>query len=140
MPYRERNPRLLSEEKVSSAVRVAEYVYLKLAQPLADGSTLSIQHRDGLKNDLHFDSQKTVCWGLKVNQAGYLPDAKKFAYLGMWAGFEGAVDYSAFAGKPFAIRNYSPGENWRTGEALEGRSRFFRNDSTPCQCRRSGRP
>ena len=113
-----------SGEKISGAARVAEYVYLKLAQPLADGSVLPIQHRDGLKTQLNFSSRKSVCWGLKVNQAGYLPKSKKYAYLGMWAGFEGTVDYSAFAGKPFAIRKFSLGENWRTGEAAESEPVF----------------
>ncbi|MEO0415539.1 MAG: hypothetical protein AAF226_11370, partial [Verrucomicrobiota bacterium] len=98
--------------------RVAEFVYLKLSEPLKPGQTVNITHQDGLEIPLTFDSRKALCWGLKVNQLGYLPDTRKFAYLGSWAGFTGAVDYESFQGQPFEVLRYQAGDSWRNGAAV----------------------
>ena len=39
----------------------------------------------------------------KVNQVGYAPKARKYAYLGGWLGLSGALPLAKFDGKPFAV-------------------------------------
>lgn len=41
---------------------------------------------------------------IKVNQVGYLPDAEKYGYLGLWMGDAGAYDFSAEA-TTFEVRD-----------------------------------
>ncbi len=41
---------------------------------------------------------------IKVNQVGYLPDAEKFAYLGLWMGDAGAYDFTQVATE-FEVRD-----------------------------------
>ena len=51
----------------------------------------------------------------KVNQVGYAPGARKFAYLGAWLGTAGALPLSQYAGKPFRVADAKTG-----AKALEG--------------------
>ena len=51
----------------------------------------------------------------KVNQVGYLPKARKYAYVGAWLGPAGPLPLATFAGKPFKVVNAATG-----AVALEG--------------------
>jgi hypothetical protein len=50
------------------------------------------------------DDRATLNLALKVNQVGYLPDAEKYGYLGMWMGDAGACDFAA-AATAFEVRD-----------------------------------
>lgn len=96
--------------------RVADFVYIQCPAPMSAGV-----HRvelSGLPSaSFIVNERQTVCWSLKVNQMGYLPDAgKKYAYLGMWLGSGGACDLSSLAGRPFAVYACMPSTNWRYSE------------------------
>ena len=52
-----------------------------------------------------FDDKTSINQAIKVNQAGYLPDAEsKFAYMGLWMGDLNACDLSMAAN--FEVRDY----------------------------------
>ncbi|MCH2174764.1 MAG: glycoside hydrolase family 9 protein [Lentisphaeria bacterium] len=86
-------------------------LFLKLPHKLQEGKSYeidlnrnqSITCGDALIK-LSYDSTKTQNLAIKVNQIGYLPDAKKYAYLGMWAGDWNAIDFKNYA-KKFQVRN-----------------------------------
>ena len=63
----------------------AYIIDLNALQPLTFGTT---------KAKFTLNSKKTQNIAIKVNQYGYLPDAKKIAYLGMWMGDGNATDFS----------------------------------------------
>ncbi len=52
----------------------------------------------------------------KVNQVGYHPKARKYAYVGAWLGERGPLPLASFAGKPFRVVDAKSGK-----PALEGR-------------------
>ncbi|MBF0407249.1 MAG: glycoside hydrolase family 9 protein [Candidatus Riflebacteria bacterium] len=91
--------------------RIADYVFMRLQSPILSGKPLRIEAGDEISRRILFDDHSTVCWSIKVNQAGYLTGkTPKFAYLGMWAGAMGAVDFSKLDGTQFHIYNWVPSE------------------------------
>jgi len=50
------------------------------------------------------DDRTALNLAIKVNQVGYLPDAEKYAYLGMWMGDAGACDFTG-AAAGFEVRD-----------------------------------
>ena len=98
--------------------RTADMVYLKLTEPLKNGTTLEVKGEDGRTGTLTFNDESTPCWSLKVNQSAYSTTAaKKAAYLGMWLPGIGALDFSAFEGKPFHVKKFEKGARWDQGTA-----------------------
>ena len=93
-----------------SIPRVADYVFLRLAGPLQDGQAYAVRLADGPQRTLAFDSRRTLCWALKVNQLGYRPASAKTAWLGQWLGFAGAADFHRLAGRPFQVCRYADGQ------------------------------
>lgn len=89
--------------------RAVDYVFLDVGEAFRDGRTYEVKHADGPSLRIPFDSKQTTCWALKVNQLGYLPDASKSAYLGMWLGFGGAADFRAQDGREFAVHRFESG-------------------------------
>ncbi len=99
------------------AYEIGHYAFIKLPSPLANGKSYTIRQKDGRKASLKFDDTKTLCYGIKCNQAGYLPDSSaKFAYLGQWIPVAGPVDYSAF--KKFRVCNSSSGHSVFEGDIV----------------------
>ncbi|MBF0544748.1 MAG: glycoside hydrolase family 9 protein [Candidatus Riflebacteria bacterium] len=98
--------------------RIADYVFLRLKKALIPGKPLHVQNSDEESKKLFFDDLSTICWSIKVNQVGYLASAsKKIAYLGMWAGPMGAVDFSSFDGTAFQVYRWESGQKWNEGNA-----------------------
>ncbi len=98
--------------------RTADVVYLKLPGPLKDGETVEVKGEDGRGGSVTFNDESTPCWSLKVNQSAYATDAaRKLAYLGMWLPGIGALDFSAFDGKPFHVKKFEKGDRWDMGTA-----------------------
>ena len=87
-------------------------VYLSLGEPLKSGKTYRLTVRNALEAEqshtITFDETKRRSPALKVNQVGYLPDARKFAYLGLWAGSLGPVEFEA---KEFRVVDAETGES-----------------------------
>ena len=90
----------------SNFFRTADMVYLKLPGALKNGETVEVKGADGRAGSLTFNDESTPCWSIKVNQSAYASSAKKkAAYLGMWLPGIGALDFAAFEGKPFHLKN-----------------------------------
>ncbi|MFM8364320.1 MAG: putative Ig domain-containing protein [Verrucomicrobiota bacterium] len=107
--------------------RTADMVYLKLPSDLLSGQSLEVCGGDGRARTLSFNDHETPCWSIKVNQSAYDRSAsKKAAYLGMWLPGIGGADFSDFAGRPFHIKAYQPGDRWDRGTAV-GPSLFSGN-------------
>lgn len=105
----------------SAIPRIADYIYLKPSVPLSSGP-VRVENLDGVTATLDFCASSTLCWSLKVNQVGYLASApRKIAYLGMWAGPLGPVDFSPFAGEPFYL---VPAENGTATEFVTNKPVF----------------
>lgn len=99
--------------------RIADYVYLYLNQPLRQGQEYTVRTSDNLQQSLKFDENETICWSIKVNQLGYLPDApRKFAYIGMWCGGSGPLPFPELEGKKFAVYPFEPGRDYQSGHTL----------------------
>lgn len=79
-------------------------VFLDLGTPLKTGDKVRVSvSSDAMASgataeaELAFDERASVSDSIKANQAGYLPDAIKFARLGRWLGTmpKGALDFPA---------------------------------------------
>ena len=79
-------------------------VFLDIGRPLKAGDKVSVSVAPAAmaagaaaEAELAFDERKSVSDSIKANQAGYLPDAIKFARLGRWLGTmpKGALDFPA---------------------------------------------
>lgn len=76
-------------------VYYAHYSYLEMPAPLQPGKTYTIAIGSGQKVTFLYDETRLVSRAIKVNQAGYLPDATgKYAYLGAWLLEYGGHDFS----------------------------------------------
>ena len=72
---------------------IAHFAYLRLPEPMADGSEHTITDADGNTASFTYGRGKPVS-SIKVNQVGYVPGCtKKYAYLGFWLGSGGAHDF-----------------------------------------------
>ncbi len=89
-------------------VDYAHYCFLELPFPLKNNCNYTISAGNVGKTEFLYDEMRTVSRAIKINQAGYLPDAgAKFAYLGA-CGYEfGPIDFS-FADK-FNVVDVSTG-------------------------------
>ena len=94
--------------------------YLKLAQPLKPGETVtvtvpSIPERFARKMDVALAPDKTISPAIKVNQVAYSALAdERYAYLGWWAGDLGTVDFSDM--KTFEAVDEATGKTVLTGD------------------------
>ena len=97
----------------SFQVKAASLIYnawIKTA-PMKKGTTLDL----GMAGKFVYDPA-AASPVFKVNQVGYAPKVRKYAYLGAWLGPAGALPLKAFAGGPFTVKDA------RTGAvALSGR-------------------
>ncbi len=82
--------------------RMVEYVYLRLPE-LRGQTHLDITAPNKQRLSADIGTLQSSCWSIKVNQVGYLPDAQKLAYFGMWLGEGGAMPVDHLVGKPFEI-------------------------------------
>ncbi|MFZ4763838.1 MAG: glycoside hydrolase family 9 protein [Roseimicrobium sp.] len=66
-------------------VHYAHYCYLEMPEPMVSGRSYTVTLDDGKSATFTYDESYAVSRAIKVNQAGYMPDAgKKFAYIGGW--------------------------------------------------------
>jgi len=98
------------EVKRRQGAEVAQFAFLKLAEPLRNGARYVLSTKDGESVPFTYDEKRNVSWAIKVNQVGYLPDAgAKYAYLGAWLGDQGALRLSAWRDKPFHLIDTATG-------------------------------
>jgi len=78
---------------------------------------------------LKFDSRESLNLAIKVNQAGYLPDApENYAYVGMWAGEFNAVDFEPHLAK-FEVRDAQTHKVVHSGKPLlRGKTTYHLSD------------
>jgi endoglucanase len=76
-------------------------LFLMLPKSMKEGRTYTIDLNGSnpvtfgtSKARIKFNSKKSQNLAIKVNQYGYLPNAQKIAYLGMWMGDANAADFS----------------------------------------------
>ena len=67
----------------------------------------------------------------KVNQVGYLPDARKYAYLGAWLGPAGPLPLRRFAGREFRAVDAKTGEVALRGALAARREDPKNKEGTP---------
>ena len=74
-------------------------IYAALPKPLQSGKRYTLTVRNALKTEqthpITFEESRLRSPAIKVNQLGYLPDAAKLAYLGLWCGTLGPVEFRA---------------------------------------------
>lgn len=95
-------------------------LFLILPKTIKEGKTYTIDLNSSKpvaigtsQAKIKFNSKKTQNLAIKVNQYGYLPDAEKIAYLGMWMGDANAADFSV--AKKFEICDTKTGKTAFTG-------------------------
>lgn len=95
---------------------VAHYLYLKLSRPLAEGEQVTITLPAGETLDYIWrQNQPTPLF--KINQVGYMPQARKYAYIGAWLGTAGPLRLHAeMDGKPFQLAEVSSGKTVFSGK------------------------
>jgi Glycosyl hydrolase family 9/Cellulase N-terminal ig-like domain len=86
-------------------LRIGNYVYLKLAVPIPENSSVEVRNPSSKlwPGDMHFVIKTTpLRWSptIHVNQVGYLPSGSKTALVGYYAGSLGEMD---LAPRPFQI-------------------------------------
>ena len=103
---------------VPSQTKPRHEIYLKLPKPLTPGKnyTLSFSKNSplGEKASFVFDDTRLRTEAIAVNQVGYHPaQPEKKAFLALWMGTGGGVDYSAF--KTFHVIDDTTGKPVFTG-------------------------
>lgn len=113
-------------------VDYAHYCLIELPTPMQDGHEYRIGVRERGGVSFTFEDRRTVSRAIKVNQAGYLPDAThKYAYLGAY-GFEfGPIDFSNY--DTFEVIAQQSGEVVLTGniDLAERNPRFAPRPDDP---------
>ena len=87
----------------AQCAEVANYLFLTLSRPLSEGETVLLVRPAGEKLTFTYSvSMPTPMF--KINQVGYMPFARKYAYLGAWLGTAGSMPLlEKYDGKPFQL-------------------------------------
>lgn len=87
------------------------WIYLILPQKMQKGNSytlyLSGLAGNGESFEFLFDENEHRSEAVHVNQIGYLPEAKKYAYVSQWLGNKGSLDLSSYSGKTFTVLDVS---------------------------------
>jgi len=113
-------------------VDYGHYCLLELAEPLEHGRRYTITVRDRGQVTFVYDEMRLVSRAIKVNQAGYLPDAgARFAYLGAFGYAFGPLEFPQ--AKTFSVVDVATGKPVYTGPVTlrERDPRFAPTDKEP---------
>ncbi len=104
------------QEHLAQCAEVAHYLFLTLSRPLSEGETVSLVLPAGEKLTFTYSvSMPTPMF--KINQVGYMPFSRKYAYLGAWLGTAGPMSlHEKYDGKPFRLIDAANGQVAFTGE------------------------
>jgi len=110
-------------------VDYAHYIYMKLPYEMQNGKNYKIKVANRGEAEIKFDDKSTISWAIKINQAGYLKDFAKFAYLGAFTYEFGPVDFSKI--NNFSIVDVEDGKDVFKGEIklIEKNPRFSEKPS-----------
>lgn len=95
---------------------VAHHLYLFLSRPLTEGEKLTITLPAGEQVDFtwRLNDPSPV---FKINQVGYVPKGRKYAYIGAWLGNAGPMKlHQSMDGKPFHLVDLAGGKNVFSGK------------------------
>jgi len=106
--------------RISVNADAAHYLYLFLDRPLTEGEKITISLPAGEQLEYAW-SQNQPSPLFKINQLGYMPKARKYAYIGAWLGNAGPLPlHRDLNGKPFHLVDASTGKTVFSG-ALRSR-------------------
>lgn len=91
----------------TGAPHMVYFIYLSLSSSLQNDTTYEIKDGLGNSDTFIYNDISSQSWALKVNQVGYINEASKYAYLGMWQGTGGDVDFDSFLNDDFYLRKVS---------------------------------
>ena len=94
-------------------------------KPMVKGDKIDL----GVAGKFVYDPQRPTPV-FKVNQVGYQPNARKYAYVGGWLGLSGALPLAKFDGKPFAVYSAKTGAKVYGG-SLKARGEDPKRNGTP---------
>ncbi|MBQ9338457.1 MAG: glycoside hydrolase family 9 protein [Lentisphaeria bacterium] len=97
------------KEKISQNADAMHFLFLQLDRPLADGEKLTVTLPTGEQTEFTYRAETPVPL-FKINQVGYLPAARKYAYLGGWLGTAGPLPLFALDGTKFQLRDAENGQ------------------------------
>jgi endoglucanase len=81
---------------------VIHTAYIKLPFKMIEGHQYTLELNDGRKTSFKFGDSGPVTPAIKINQEGYLPQVRKYAYLGQWIPVFGSLKYDQ---KKFELKN-----------------------------------
>lgn len=87
-----------------TAGEVIHNVFVKVA-PMKKGDSVDL----GVAGKFTYDPE-VPSPVFKVNQVGYAPNVRKYAYIGAWLGTAGPLPLASFVGKPYAVIDAKSGE------------------------------
>ena len=102
--------------RLSRNADAAHYLFLQLNRSLTEGEKITITLPAGETLDFIWN-QKDPSPIFKINQVGYMPDARKYAYIGAWLGTAGPLKlHNSMDGKPFHLIDLADGKTVFTGK------------------------
>ena len=107
------------------------YLYLQLSRPLAEGEKLTVTLPAGEQLDFTWSSKDPTPI-FKINQVGYLPKSRKYAYIGAWLGTAGPLKlHQSMNGKPFHLMDSASGKTVFSGQLKARRADPVNSSGTP---------
>jgi hypothetical protein len=107
--------------------RYGIYAYLKLAKPLQNNATYTVQWHGQRSTTFTHVADHSISRLIKINQIGYLPNEKKYAYVGGWLPHIGGFDLSTY--QTIELRNEHDNSTVWSGK-LSLRDEASRHDPT----------
>ena len=107
-------------KKISKNADLAHHCFLELDRPLTGGEEITVTMPAGETVDFVYRPE-TPSPTFKVNQIGYMPEARKYAYLGAWLGTAGPLRLHPLAGRPFRLVEAESGKTVFTGTLQSAR-------------------
>lgn len=89
-------------------VHYAQYSYLEFPTPMESGKRYVISLQNGKTVSFVYDEKKSISRAIKVNQVGYLPQSKKYAYVGAYLQEFGPLEFAE--DKQFSVISASTGK------------------------------
>ncbi len=92
------------------------WIYLIFNQPLQRGRQYELKAPFAERRRFTYNDLKNRSEAVQVNQVGFRPDTKKFAYLSHWMGSAGGLDLKPYAKRSFHLVDVESGENVFSGK------------------------
>ena len=103
------------KERISKNADLAHHCFLELDRALTEGEKVAITMPAGEQLSFVYRSN-TPSPIFKINQIGYMPDARKYAYMGAWLGTAGPMRlHRTLDGRPFHLVDAESGKAVFTG-------------------------